>query len=500
MSRIASTELILLKSLGPEERQQLADALFAVQQQIFDGVERATFIRFVMESKAEHTWIEVHRNEAGAIVGFFALHVFERRLGGEMTAVFRAQAGSLRAYRGGNVTMGYGLLLALRYLLLHPGRRAFYWGPVIHPSSYSLFANYFGEVWPRPGVEVPPELLELTKELTEEFRMPLLDPARPLVCKTGWRTRDTEVEREYWKQCDKPAVRFFLEANPDYAQGNGLVMMAPLTVSNLAHLVREVIGYKLRQPLAGLRALARRLPGGARMLRAEVVSQLRTSPLFAHFDTQALESLAAQAELITMRAGRYVFRKGEASDELYLLARGAAYVLVEDGGEEKVVDELGKGAVFGELAMLAGERRSASIRTASTSTLVRIPRAVLLPLLEANAPLRQGVWETCAQRRFEDLAREFARDGRKDRLAQLQQGQHHELAPRDSLSVGAGATLLVLSGTVELERSGVWMATRGSMLLEASHPIQVVARESAHLIVLPRAVSVLPPPEARAAA
>jgi CRP-like cAMP-binding protein len=175
-------------------------------------------------------------------------------------------------------------------------------------------------------------------------------------------------------------------------------------------------------------------------------------------------------------------------------------VLVEDGAQEKVVDELGSGAVFGELAMLAGERRSASIRTATASTLVRIPRAVLLPLLEANAQLRQGVWKTFAQRRFEDLVREFARDGRKDRLARLQQGVHHELAARETLSLEAGTTLLVLTGTVELERSGVWMATRGSMLLEATHSIQVVAREPAQLIVLPRVVAVQPPPKARAAA
>ena len=40
MPRIASTEVILLKSLSPEERGELTDALYAVHQQIFDGVER----------------------------------------------------------------------------------------------------------------------------------------------------------------------------------------------------------------------------------------------------------------------------------------------------------------------------------------------------------------------------------------------------------------------------------------------------------------------------
>jgi CRP-like cAMP-binding protein len=496
MSRIASTEIILLKSLSPEEREQLADALYAVHQQIFAGVDRAMFVRFVLESKAEHTWLQVHRNEAGAIVGYFALHVFERMLGGKLTAVFRAQAGSLRAYRGGNVTMRFALALGLRYLLRHPGRPAYYWGPVVHPSSYSLFAKYFGEVWPRPGARMPAELLEFMSQLASEFRMPQVDQARPLVRAVGWKTRDTEVEREYWRRCEKPAARFFLESNPGYTEGHGLIMLVPLTLSNIAHLIRAVLEHKLRKPVMALRTLARRLPGRAHKLRSEVASQLGSAPLFAHFDTQALEAVAAQAELLTLPAGQHVFRKGDSSDELYLLARGAAYVLVENGGQEKVVDELGSGAVFGEMGMLAGERRSASIRTASASTLVRIPRQVLLPLLEASAPLRQGVWKTFAQRRFEDLVSEQSHASRKDRRSRLEQGEHLELSARGSLSVEAGAALLVLSGTVELERSGVWMTTRGSMLVEAGKPIRVVAREDAQLVVLPPK----PQPEPRAAA
>jgi len=498
MSRIASTEVILLQTLGPAERQQLADALYAVQKQIFDGVDRDAFMNFAIESKAEHTWIQVHRNAAREIVGFFCLHVFERILDGKLTALFRAQAGSLRAYRGGNVTMRFGLALLLRYMLRHPGRPAYYLGTLVHPSSYSLIAKYFKEMWPRQEAQIPPQLFAFMKDLAREFRMKQVDPARPLVGDVGWKTRETEAEREYWKHCDKPAARFFLEANPTYGEGHGLLTVAPLNAANVAHLFRTVVGHKLRQPVDALRALARRLPGSARLLRSEVLRQLRSVPLFSHFDDQALRAVAASAELLTLPAGQHVFRKGDSSDELYLLARGAAYVLVEDAGQEKVVDELGSGAVFGELAMLAGERRSASIRTVSASTLVRIPRQALLPLLEANAELRQGVWKTFAQRRFEDLVREHAHEGRKARMTRLQQGEHHELAARDSLSVDAGATLLVLSGTVELERAGVWMATRGSMVLEARQSIVVVAREPAQLMVLPGTLPAKP--EARAVA
>ena len=108
MPRIASTEVIVPKTLTLEARARLTDALYAVHQQIFDGVERESFAKYVVESKAEHTWIQVHKNEAGDIVGYFAMHVFEKPLNGVTTAVFRAEAGSLRAYRGATPTRASG--------------------------------------------------------------------------------------------------------------------------------------------------------------------------------------------------------------------------------------------------------------------------------------------------------------------------------------------------------------------------------------------------------
>jgi hypothetical protein len=487
MPRIASTEIIIPNTLSAEGRRQLTEALYAVHQQIFDGVERESFARYVVDSKAEHTWIQVHRNEEGAIVGYFALHVFERQLGGQPSAVFRAEAGSLRAYRGGGITMRFGLKRVVRYLLENPGRKAWYLGSLVHPSSYTLLAHHFGTVWPRREQGTPPELLAFMDTLASEFGLEKVDPERPLVRHVGWKTRETEVEQEYWWRCDKSAARFFIEANPGYGEGHGLLTMVPLTVANVLHLARAVAERKLRGLVAAARSLGRALPGGARLRRAAVVSLLQATPLFAHFEARALEALAAQAEELVLPAGQYVFHQGDSSDELYVLSRGAAYVLVEARGQEQVVDELGSGTVIGEIAMLAGERRSASIRTAAASTLVRIPRAALQPLLESSASLWQGIWRTFAARRFEDLARGRARYsniGRRGRQAWLQQGEHRELAAGEALSVSPGSCLFVLSGSVEIEQAGAWVSARGSMLVDAHQVLRVVAQEPAQLILL----------------
>ncbi|PTL76251.1 cyclic nucleotide-binding domain-containing protein [Vitiosangium sp. GDMCC 1.1324] len=489
MPRIASSEVVVPKSMSSEERGKLTDALYEVHRQIFDGVEREAFAKYVVDSKAEHTWIQLHKNEEGEIVGYFALHIFDKQFGGVPTSVLRAEAGSLRAYRGGNANARFGLKMVVNYLLKHPGRRAFYLGSLVHPSSYSLFAKYFDEVWPRRETQVPPELLAFMDELATEFGLERVDPANPLVRHVGWRTRETEMEREYWLHSDKPSARYFVEANPGYVEGHGLVTVVPITVSNIANMIRSMGQRKLRQPIQATAALVQKTSLGARLLRPEVLRQLRRASLFSHFDEATLRELARRSEIITIPGGKYVFHRGDASDEMYLLASGAVYVLAEGGEREKVVDELGSGSLFGEIAMLAGERRSASIRTATASMLVRIPRSALLPLMEANVSLRQGVWQKFAERRFDDLARgldRYGHLGRKSRLAWVQRGQHRDLAAQETLPLEAGTHVFVLSGVLELDHDGLWVAARGSMLLEVTRPLRVRAQELTRLIVLPR--------------
>ena len=50
MSRITSTDVIRPHALSAEERRQLTDDLYAVHQQIFDGVERESFAKYVVEN------------------------------------------------------------------------------------------------------------------------------------------------------------------------------------------------------------------------------------------------------------------------------------------------------------------------------------------------------------------------------------------------------------------------------------------------------------------
>jgi CRP-like cAMP-binding protein len=225
-------------------------------------------------------------------------------------------------------------------------------------------------------------------------------------------------------------------------------------------------------------------------LQSTILRQLRAAPFFSRISGATLKAVASRAEILRLSAGRVLFREGDAGNALYLLARGAAHVM--EGDEQQVVNKLGSGAVFGEIATLAGARRSASIRTATEATLVCIPREALLQLMDANERVRKDVWKTFAERRFESLVRavdRYKQLGLQGRRRWLQEGEHRELEPQQVLTVEPGTHLLVLSGEVELAHTGPQVAAQGALLLEAQHPLRVVSLERARVVLLPRCAS-----------
>jgi CRP/FNR family cyclic AMP-dependent transcriptional regulator len=114
----------------------------------------------------------------------------------------------------------------------------------------------------------------------------------------------------------------------------------------------------------------RRHPGG--MARAATVpdtpetSMLAHVPLFGGLGPDDLAEIERQTALKRYRKHTVVIEKDDESQALYLLVSGTVKVFVSDeAGKEIVLRELGPGDHFGELALLGGSRRTASVMTLS---------------------------------------------------------------------------------------------------------------------------------------
>jgi CRP-like cAMP-binding protein len=96
-----------------------------------------------------------------------------------------------------------------------------------------------------------------------------------------------------------------------------------------------------------------------------------------HLATGALPLLAVPGERIVVQ--------GAEGDSLFVVAEGEVEVMVrQENGRDRSVDVMPRGAVFGEMALLTGERRNATVRAVDSALILEIGPRHYEPILRAH--------------------------------------------------------------------------------------------------------------------
>ncbi len=111
------------------------------------------------------------------------------------------------------------------------------------------------------------------------------------------------------------------------------------------------------------------------------VQVLQEMPLFRNVDPKQLKVVAMMGESRTYRAGERLFEKGDEGDAAYVVLEGEVEVLVPAEGAEHAVAVLGRGEIFGELAVICEQPRSTAIAARSNLAVLRLDRGDLLNLI-----------------------------------------------------------------------------------------------------------------------
>lgn len=505
--QVVRSEAVIPANMSAAELDALADALLVVYSGIFAGATREYIVHGLISPKSAFSTILLHRNAEDKIVGYFAIHFFERHFRGVLTTVIRSSVGMLHAYRGRNSNIGWALGVLLKQRLAHPRRPMYGMGSFVHPSSYLQVARYVEEFWPSPEEPVPPDMLDFIVDLADEFQMQRIEGQPPLIRAGSMPTRESEAERDYWRRSANPAARFFVAMNPGYGQGNGLVTMFPITMSILTGIASRIARERAESLVEKTLSVVQRLPLADRPLQLRAVRrQLQVVPPFAALHSADLNRLVEAASIVKLPAGHTLFHAGDAGDDLYVVARGAvALHATTDKGpskdrarDEEIIDQLGSGSLFGSIAVLADRRRRATVRTVIPTTLVRIPGAALRATMH-HAPFSSAIWEAFAARIFDDHLRARGHHpelGRDERLAWIRRGRTAELEPNARLQGAAAAFVIVVSGDVRIEQDGAQRSAQAPVVIEMTPSTLVWATTRARTIHLPQTKEAHPPAEA----
>jgi len=133
------------------------------------------------------------------------------------------------------------------------------------------------------------------------------------------------------------------------------------------------------------------------------IAFLERIPFLRRLGAPALRILAIGAESYRVEPGQVLFAAGETADGAYIVQQGSFNLRPGAGAEADVV--AGQGTLLGEAALLAETKRVATATAREGSTVLRVPRAMFLKMLEGYPDAAQRLREVIAAR-----ADEWARD------------------------------------------------------------------------------------------
>jgi CRP-like cAMP-binding protein len=129
---------------------------------------------------------------------------------------------------------------------------------------------------------------------------------------------------------------------------------------------------------------------------------LGTIPFFAEvLDPDQLGALAAGATRRDFPRGHVIIREDDVGESMFALIGGEARVTVHDAGRDRHVAIVNAGQIVGEMSLLTGARRSATVVATSPVSALEIPKTALQPILDASPVLIEHFAEMLEKRQSE---------------------------------------------------------------------------------------------------
>lgn len=126
---------------------------------------------------------------------------------------------------------------------------------------------------------------------------------------------------------------------------------------------------------------------------------LRSVPLFVNLRDDEIERLLNRAREVSFGRDEVVLHQDEPGDALYVVVSGRVkVVLYGDDGREVILSSLRPGEFFGEMALLDGGPRSASVVAVEDTCLIKLPRDGFLEQMRQTPELSLRILETLSQR------------------------------------------------------------------------------------------------------
>ncbi|MEP6945784.1 MAG: mechanosensitive ion channel family protein [Acidobacteriota bacterium] len=131
-----------------------------------------------------------------------------------------------------------------------------------------------------------------------------------------------------------------------------------------------------------------------------IAERLNGVPIFAPLSEEETERLALAARSRIFANGESIVRAGNEGNSMFIIVRGHVRVQVVENGVSKIVNTLGENDFFGEMSLLTGEKRTATVVAEDETEVLRIEKSALKPIFENNPGVVETIGQIVAERRL----------------------------------------------------------------------------------------------------
>ena len=127
---------------------------------------------------------------------------------------------------------------------------------------------------------------------------------------------------------------------------------------------------------------------GPRSSSSSKLAILRQHPIFSDLDPEAFDQLCRYAKLATLKRGATLFSKGDPGTSLFAVISGTVKISISSAdGRSAILNLIGTGEVFGEVALLDGLARTADATATTNCEIFIIDRREFIPFVRSQPAL-----------------------------------------------------------------------------------------------------------------
>src|SRR5215208_2896803 len=232
--------------------------------------------------------------------------------------------------------------------------------------------------------------------------------------------------------------------------------------------------------------------GEPRSISSSKLAILRKHPIFCDLDPEGLDQLCRYAKYASLKRGATIFSKGDRGNSLVAVISGTVKISVSSAdGRSAILNLIGAGETFGEVAVLDGKARTADATANTNCEIFVIDRREFLPFVRSHPALAMKFIELlCTRLRWtSDQVEQVILQNLPGRLASalIRLTEKHKLAPegrmiaitQQEISEMVGMTRESINKQLRIWAARNWVRLEhGAIVVLSAAPLQELATGS----------------------